>query len=82
MSAHKKDQYHLLVRNKDIRSACEKIENITVYCAKNRREKNPLLPGETRESRDITLTPGILTNNPHTSRSPSSALFILLEVPS
>ena len=43
-----------------------------------RREKNPQLPGETRESR-ITLTPGILTNNPNTSRSPSSALFILLE---
>ena len=40
MSAHKKE-YHLLMRNKDIRSACEKIENITVYCAKNRREKNP-----------------------------------------
>jgi hypothetical protein len=69
---------NLLARNKASMSFHEKIAKLRILRAKKRREKNPQLLGETRGGRAVTSpSPGILTNNPNTSRSPSSALFIL-----
>jgi hypothetical protein len=42
----------------------EKIAKSNGFFGLKREERRILLPGETRESRDITLTPGILTNTP------------------